>query len=465
MARRPNTNRHPNLVEQLRSATKAASAAEVKEILSSEYAEDIATALERFPVEDGLQILNKMDELQAASVLVELPTETARVYIKQISDAVLAAYLDVLPMDDAIDLQEELEPDRFESLLEVIPDEDAREIRRLMQYPKGSVGRIMTEKFFEVDGQTSMAQLLADLRTAPLEKYETVNDIYVLDSNGFLQGIFSLRKALRANPDAKAEDLMKADVIVSHADEDDEDAARRMARYGFYALPVLDERGRMLGIFTGDDAQTIIREAETRDVLALGAVSGSAESYISLNVFQLYKRRVFWLMGLFLAESLTGQVMRHYGNGEELSLAPLTFFIPLIIGAGGNSGSQVTTTITRALALSEVTPKDWFMVVRREIATAILTGATLGVLGYLRASLPPPIGWSSGIALSNVVALSLPLIVLWSTLVGSILPLAAKRFQIDPAVMSAPFISTFVDATGLIFYFEIAMRLLKAHQG
>ena len=168
MARRPNTNRHPNLVEQLRSATKAASAAEVKEILSSEYAEDIATALERFPVEDGLQILNKMDELQAASVLVELPTETARVYIKQISDAVLAAYLDVLPMDDAIDLQEELEPDRFESLLEVIPDEDAREIRRLMQYPKGSVGRIMTEKFFEVDGQTSMAQLLADLRTAPL---------------------------------------------------------------------------------------------------------------------------------------------------------------------------------------------------------------------------------------------------------------------------------------------------------
>lgn len=463
MARRPNNERNTNLVERLRSLWKIKNEAVVKQELATEFPEDIAAALQRMAPEEGIQILGKMDELQAASVMVELPTETARNYMSLLPDTILAAYLDVLPMDDAIDLQEELDHDRFEALLEVIPDEDAREIRRLMQYRKGSVGRIMTERFFEVGPETTMTQLLADLRTASQDKYETVNDVYVLDGGGFLQGVFSLRKALRADPETPAKELMKTDMVVAHVDDPDEDAARRMARYGLYALPVLDERGRMMGLFTGDDAQTIIREAETMDVLALGAVSGSAESYLSLNVWQLFRRRFPWLLGLFVAESLTGQVMRHYAKGDELNLPQLTFFIPLIIGAGGNSGSQVTTTITRALALSEVGPRDWFLVMRREIATALLTGTCLGIAGFLRANLPPPFGWSSGVPLSIVVATSLPAVVFWATTVGSLLPILAKRLGLDPAVMSAPFITTFVDATGLVIYFEIALLLLKNH--
>lgn len=460
MARRPNNGRNTNLVERLRSLWKIDNHAVVKQELASEYPEDIAVALQRMPIEEGLQVLSKMDELQAASVMVELPTETARDYATLLPDTILAAYLDVLPMDDAIDLQEELDHDRFEALLQVIPDEDAREIRRLMQYPKGSVGRIMTERFFEVGPETTMTQLLADLRTAPQEKYETVNDVYVLDGAGFLQGVFSLRKALRAEPETTAKDLMKTDMVVAVVDEPDEDGARRMAKYGLYALPVLDERGRMMGIFTGDDAQTIIREAETRDVLALGAVSGSAESYISLNVWQLYRRRIFWLGALFIAETLTGGVLRHYGQGDNgLKINPLIFFVPLIIGAGGNAGSQVTTTITRALALKEVETRDWWLVLVREFTTALLIGATLGLAGFIRAFF----GWNSGMELSLVVATALPSVVLWAVTVGSLLPIAAKRVGIDPAVMSAPFITTFVDATGLVIYFEIALRILKNH--
>jgi magnesium transporter len=401
-----------------------------------------------------------MDDLQAANVMVELPTETARALARHLPDTVLAAYLDVLPMDDAIDLQEELEPERFEALLEVIPEDDAREIRRLMKSPRGSVGRLMTERFFEVGPETTMAQLLADLRQASEDKYETVNDVYVLDGAGRLLGVFSLRKALRADPDVRAKEIMREDVVVAHLDDSDEDAARRMARYGFYALPVLDGEGRMVGIFTGDDAQAVLREAESKDVLALGAVSGSVESYLSLNVFQLYKRRMPWLMALFVAETLTGAVMRHYtgmaGDARGVGILALVPFIPLIIGAGGNSGSQVTTTITRALALGEVGLRDWANVLGKEFATALMIGLTLGFVGFLRAQF----GWQTPLQLSMVVALALPTVVVWAGLVGSLLPIAAKRAGFDPAVMSAPFITTFVDATGLVIYFEIALRVI-----
>jgi magnesium transporter len=247
--------------------------------------------------------------------------------------------------------------------------------------------------------------------------------------------------------------------ILGHAPQ--EEASRVIARYGLSAMPVLDDRGRMLGIVTADDAQEVIEEADTEDVLKLGAVGGDAEPYLSLSVLQLVKRRLPWLGILFLADTFTGEVMRNYsgkltlGDGGQ-ALSPLTLFIPLLIGAGGNSGSQVTTTITRALAVGEVRTSDYLTVLKREFLTALLMGGALGMAGYARALF----GWNAGASLSLVVGLALPAIVLWATSVGSLLPLGAKRLGVDPAVMSAPFITTFVDATGLIIYFEIALRVL-----
>jgi len=450
------------LLERLQSLARLGRREVIRQELADQFPEDLAEGLARLELEEGLQVLQGLEEETAAYVLVELPTETARQYVRELPDATLAHYLDILPMDDALDLREELGPERFESLLEIIPREDAREIRRLLNYPEDSVGRIMTESFFEAKPDQTMAELLMDIRNSPAEKYEMVNDVYVLDPSRTLLGVFSLRKAIRAHPEAQAAEVMNTNVITSHAEDVAEDAARRMARYGFYALPVLDGQGRMVGLFTGDDAQTILREAETEDQLKFGAVSGDVEAYLSLNVWQLVKRRFPWLLALFVAETFTGAVMRHYGQAsEDLKLSPLTFFIPLLIGAGGNCGSQVTTTITRALALGEVGPGDWFRVFRRELATAVCIGALLGTVGFLRAYLPIPIiGWNSGWDLSLVVGIALPLIILWSAIIGSQLPIAAKRLGVDPAVMSAPFITTFVDATGLIIYFEIARRLL-----
>lgn len=450
-------------VEQLESLARSNNPELIREQLSDERPEDLADALVRIELEEGLIVLKGLEPEQAGYVLTELPTETARSFISLLPDATVAHYLDILPMDDAVDLREELGPERFDALLEIIPAEDADEIRRLMGYPEDSVGRIMTEQFFEVAPNTTMAEVLKDIRLSSEAKYETVNDIYVLDEHHHLLGVFSLRRAIRAQPDQAASELMNKEPVTADAWEEAEDAARRMARYGFYGLPVLDRRGRMVGLFTGDDAQAIIREEDTEDALKMGAVSGDAEAYLSLSVLQLVKRRVPWLLALFIAESLTGNVLRLYGQGsaDELKLSPLTFFIPLLIGAGGNSGAQVTTTITRALALGEVKTNDWWTVMRREIATALISGGILGLVGFIRAYLNVPIiGWGSSLDLSLVVGLTLPAIVLWSTSLGSLLPIGAKRFGLDPAVMSAPFITTFVDATGLIIYFEIAHRLL-----
>lgn len=421
--------------------------------------EDLADALERVSIEDGVRLLARFDDTLAAESLTAASIERAKAIVTELPDEQLARYLDILDMDDAIDLHEVIGEERYKTLLGMIPKEDAREIERLLAYPEDSVARLMTEHFFRVLPTSTMNQVLEDLRKAPEDKYETVNDIYVLDERDVLLGVFSLRKGLRAAHDIPVSELMNKEVVTASVFESDEEAARRMSKYGFYALPVLDAQDRMVGLFTGDDAQEILEEAETEDVLALGAVSGAADSYLSLSVWQLVKRRLPWLCALFIAETFTGAVMRHYGlSGTSLQIAPLMFFVPLIIGAGGNCGSQVTTTLTRSLALGDVRLADWFKVLRREFVTALIIGSILGLIGFLRAL----VGWHTSLELSLVVAISLPLVVLWATTVGSLLPIGAKRLGVDPAVMSAPFITTLVDATGLIIYFEVALRIVKS---
>ena len=431
---------------------------QLREELARMRPEDIPDAVERISPGLGGRLLRLMDDELAGQVLVDASDESMRALLPAISDTTLARILDVLPMDDAADLLEEIGEDRFEQLLGMIPAEDAGEIERLLAYPEASVAREMTEHFFRVRMDDTMADVLEDLRQAPEEKYETVNDIYVLDAASKLEGVFSLRKGLRAAQDIPVAELMNRDVVSVSVLESAEDAARRMARYGYYSLPVLEEDGRMVGLFTGDDAQEVIEEADTEDHLRLGAVGGPADSYMSLSVWQLTKRRLPWLCALFVAETLTGAVMRHYGEDEKMGLVPLTFFIPLLLGAGGNAGAQVTTTLTRSLALGDVQFGDWFKILRKEALTAIVIGSTLGAIGYLRARF----GWHTSLDLSLVIALALPAIVFWAAVVGSLLPIGAKRLGIDPAVMSAPFITTFVDATGLVIYFEIARRIMSA---
>lgn len=455
------------LAERLRALALENDSALTRAEMDGVMPEDLAEALSRLDGEERLTILQSLPPEQAAETLVELPTEAARGIVSQLPDTTVAHYLDILPMDDAAELREELDPERFEALLRVIPDEDAREIRRLLSYPADSAGQLMTEDFVAVSPVATMAEVISIIRNASPQQFETVNYVYVLSEDQHLLGLLTLRRVLRASADAMARDVMNPDPVSMPVEAKEEDVARTLARYGFAAIPMLDTRGRMVGIVTADDAQEVLEEAQTEDVLALGGVVGDAEAYLSLSIWQLVKRRLPWLLILFVAEFFTGSVLRYYTNkseeGGNTILAQLMLFVPLLIGAGGNAGSQVTTTITRALALGEVTARDWFLVIRRELAVSSLIGFTLGFLGFVRAAIPGPLGWGQPVSLSLVVGLALPCIVIWAAAVGSLLPIGAKGAGQDPAVMSAPFISTFVDATGLIIYFEVARRVLAMY--
>lgn len=442
----------------------------IREALDGYHESEIADAMTRVETEVALHVLQKLDAETTAYVLIELPTETARAIITELPDASIAHYLDILPMDDAIELREELDPERFESLLNVIPEEDAQEIRRLLSYPEGSAGQLLTEDFVEVSPDATMADVLDVIRHTSDTDFETVNYIYVLSEDRHLLGLLTLRRVIRSEPDKTAREIMNTEPVTAPVTMPEEDVARLLAKYGFSAIPVLDDRGRMLGIVTADDAQEVLEEAQTEDVLMFGGVTGDAEAYLSLSIFELVKRRLPWLVILFVAEFFTGSVLRHYVGSQADSdpnnalgiIARLMLFVPLLIGAGGNAGSQVTTTITRALALGEVRANEWFKVIRRELSVALIIGLTLGVLGFLRTKLPV-IGWNQPMYLALVVGIAMPCIIIWAATVGSVLPITAKKLGQDPAVMSAPFISTFVDATGLIIYFEVARRVLAAY--
>ena len=321
----------------------------------------------------------------------------------------------------------------------------------------------MTENFVAVGPEATMLDVLGEIRRSEDSRFETIEVVHVLSPERHLLGIVKLKDVIRSHPQLGVRETMKTEPITARVGDTQEDVARQLARYGFSSMPILDDRGRLKGIVTADDAQEILQSADTEDVLKMGGVSGDADAYFSLSIVQLVKRRLPWLLILFLAEFATGSVMRHYTQRESATaadtLTQLILFVPLLIGAGGNAGSQVTTTITRALALGEVRGGDWFFVIRREFATAAIIGAILGTLGFLRSNIPG-IGWGQPLEISLTVGLALPLIVVWAAAVGSLLPIGAKAAGADPAVLSAPFISTFVDATGLIIYFEVARRLV-----
>ncbi len=448
-------DRYKQIEQKIRKCLSSENQGKVKKALDQLRPEDISWSLSRFSKNECIAIFSALDNQKAAEVLVELPTQIAKTHVDEVPDSVLINYLKVLPTDDIISLKEEVSEERFETLLDQLPPDESRFIRKLITYPEGSIGRYITSNFVKADREMSLGRIMNQIQEAPENEFETVNIVFVLGSHGHLIGIIPLRRLLRHHYKTKAEEVMITEVIVARYDESKESAARLLSRYGFASLPIVDERGKMLGILTSDDAQTILDSEDTEDVLKLGGVSGIPETYLSNSIFQIAKKRLPWLFILFIAETLTGAVLRYYGQ-SGLGITPVVYFIPLLVGAGGNTGSQTTTTITRALALGELHHNDFLLVMKKELSIASLIGLFLGVASYGRALL-----WGADPRLCLVVGIAMPCIVLWASFISSMLPLGAKKVGIDPAVMSAPFITTFVDSTGLIIYLELVRNMVK----
>ena len=367
-------------------------------------------------------------------------------------------------MDDAAWVVSRASPARAEAILTELSARTpaaAEDVRTLLTYGEATAGRLMTEKFVRLSAAMTVEEAFAAVRRADPE-VETLTDLYVVDTPGAaeerLVGVISLRDLVRARPAQRLAEVMTPDPITVSVDTDQEDVARLFSKYDFLALPVVDRQGALAGIVTVDDIIDVLVEEHTEDQLKFSAVEPGVinQPYFSTPLWRVVRSRVGWLVLLFVAETATGSVLRYFEHDLEKVVA-LSFFVPLLIGTGGNTGAQTVSTIIRGLALREVRLRDTWRVLGRELGSGVLLGLLLGLIAFGRATL-----WGSGMQLSFVVALTILAIVTWANLIGAVIPLAAQRLKIDPALVSAPFITTLVDATGLIIYFLIANALLTA---
>jgi magnesium transporter len=330
---------------------------------------------------------------------------------------------------------------------------EAAELRGLLAYPPNTAGGQMTPAFVAIAPDLRADQAIAALRQVA-EEAETVNYVYVLEESGRLLGVLSLHQLVLNRSDTPVRALMAPDVISVPADADQEAAARLLTERNLLALPVVDRDQKLLGIITQDDVADVLEEEATEDIERLGGSQPLDMPYRMASIGLLFRRRIVWLLALFVAEAYTGTVMRAFER-ELASVVALTFFVPLLIGTGGNVGSQVTTTLVRAMAVGELRLRDVRWVLGKEIVVGLTMGLVMAVAAFGRAEI-----LGVGMDIGAVVALTIAAICIWSSTVAAVLPLLLQKARVDPAVVSAPMITTLVDGTGLVIYFSIAKVLL-----
>jgi magnesium transporter len=425
-------------------------------LLAGRHPADIADVIDRLDDEDKVKVFGLLPQRQAADVLDETSGDATRELLENLPEEAVGDLLDSLPMDDVAEILAEDVPERQQELLAAMEPRDAAEVRTLLSYPPQSAGRLMTDKFVRVRPEMTAAETLAFLRLIDPE-IESLADLYVLSQDRHLLGVVSLRAVISAPPERMLREIMNTDVVTVAPTTDQEEVARVVSRYDVLALPVVASEGRLLGIITVDDVIDILVSEGTEDVLRFGGIEGGPEldqPYFNVPLTRVVRRRVVWLLLLFLAGTLTGSVLSYFENELE-SMILLSVFIPLLIGTGGNTGAQTVSTVIRGLALAEIRTRDTGRVVLRELVSGLLLGSLLGCVAFVWVLI-----LGHPVMLAVVVCLTILAICVWANVIGSLVPLAARRLGIDPATVSAPLITTLVDATGLAIYLLIAKVVL-----
>jgi magnesium transporter len=445
------------LEQQIRDAIANGTLESLRDELENTPFPDIADVLERLETDQDKQVFDLLSEEKQADVIHELGVEATRRLFDQLPQEEIGDLLDQMPMDNVAEIFTTDVPERQEELLSQMEPSDAAEVRTLLQYPVHSAGRLMTEKFVKVTPEMTVEQVMASVRKLDPE-VETITDIYAVNAQQRLVGVFSLRELVVATPGSRVSDFMSSPVVSVPPETDREEVARLVARYDFLAMPVVADDQHILGIITVDDILHVLVEEGTEDALKFGGVEGGVinQPYFTVPMWRVIRSRIGWLLLLFLAETLTGTVLRHF-EVELATVVALSFFIPLLIGTGGNTGAQTVSTIIRGLALKEIKLSDTMRVIRRELAGGLLIGLLLGVVAFFRTILWGGLDWHFCL----VIGLTILAICTWANTIGAIIPLIAQRLKIDPAVVSAPLITTLVDATGLAIYLVIAKILLN----
>lgn len=423
---------------------------------------DLADAIATRPEEEQILIFNALSQEKSVQIFEYLPFRVQKTILKALPFWHVANLLNALAPDDRTALLEELPDDLKNQLLKYLSPEERALSIKLLGYPENSVGRLMTPDYISIKMDWTVKEVLDYIREKGRDS-ETINVIYAVDNNGVLIDDFRIREFLFASLDTKVKDLADHKFIALHVDDDEEKAVNVFRKYERLALPVIDAKGILLGIVTFDDIIAVAVKEDTEDIQMIGGVEALDEPYMEISFLSLMQKRIHWLVLLFLGEMLTASAMGYFAD-EIAKAVVLALFLPLIISSGGNAGSQASTLIIRAMALGEVTLKDWWRVMRREVFSGLFLGCALGIIGFFRVALWSQFSDMYGahwLLIAITIFLALIGVVLWGTLSGSMMPLLLRKCGFDPAVSSAPFVATLVDVTGLIIYFTIAMFVLR----
>lgn len=441
------------VLEQLRTALEGRDLVAATGIIEGLRPPDQAELMAGLDEDEQAVLLPELDPEDSADILEELDEEEAAEMVASLSTETLIRIVDAMEPDQAADLLGDMEPDQARAVLAGLEDPD--EVRPLLLHPDDSAGGLMTSEFLALRRRMTAGEALAAIRAWKPDA-ETIYYLFVVDAQGGLCGVVNLRQLVIADPQIRLMDIMDTEVISVPVGTDQEECARLMSRYDLLALPVVNGGNRLLGVITIDDVVDVLEDEATEDIQRLGGAQPLDRPYLDTSIFNVARKRIGWLLLLFLTESLTGSVLRHFE--EELTTAvALSFFIPLLIGTGGNAGSQTTSTIIRALALGEMDLGDGLKALWHELRAGLLLGLGMSVVAFGRALL-----WDTGRELAITVSLAIFAIVLWANILGALLPLLAGKLKIDPTVVSGPAMSTLVDATGLFIYFTIARLVLPS---
>jgi magnesium transporter len=402
------------------------------------------------PLADAQQFFRQLSTRHQFEVISQLPAGEQTVWMR------------LLDPDDAADLIQESGEEQT-NLLALLEDYTRDDVQALLKYREDVAGGLMSPRFARVRPDMTVSEALTYVRRQALDVTETIYAIYVLDAAQHLLGVVSLRTLFAAEPQKKIVDVMRKHVVTVSEQANQEALSRLFAEHDLIAIPVIDGENRIQGIVTVDDIVDVVQEVATEDIQKMGGSEALGAPYLELSIGKMIQKRAGWLIALFLSEMLTANAMGYFEN-EIAKAVILALFVPLIISSGGNSGSQATTIVIRAMALGEVKLTDWWRVMRREIVTGLALGCILGVIGFIRVVVWQQIFHTYGphyMLIAITIGASLIGIVLWGALSGSLLPLLLRRVGFDPASASAPFVATLVDVTGIVIYFNIAATVLR----
>lgn len=443
-----------NNFEALRALLERRDYHALQAALAGENEVDIAEFMEELTTEQATVAFRTLPKELAAEVFSNLSPENQEAILGAATDQELSAIVEELCVDDAVDMLEELPANVVKRVLKNARPETRRLINQFLNYPENSVGSIMTAEFMDLKKSMTVAEAIDHIRRTGQDS-ESIYTCYVTDNARRLEGVITVRELLIARDEQRVEDLMETDVITAETTEDQEEAVARMMKYDFISLPVVDTENRLVGIVTVDDGMDVMEEEATEDFEKMAAMAPSEKPYLKTSAFTLARHRIMWLLVLMISGMITGGILGQY-EAAFAAMPLLVTFIPMLTDTGGNAGSQSSTLIIRGMAVGEIQLKDFMKVFWKELLVSVLVGVVLSAVNFVRLIISYP--GNEMIALT--VSLALFVTVLLAKTVGGVLPMAAKLFHADPAIMAAPLITTIVDAISLVVYFNIASVLL-----